>query len=173
MPMSVPQSSFPSGPGPAAVGAPLDLIFIEGFVGQTVIGIHETELHRPQPLQIDLCVGVPRARACDTDQIGDTVDYGELRSRLHTLLREHKVQLLEALAEQIAHIALLEFQGHWVRVRIAKPRKFDDVQAVGVVIERRRSAAMEASGPAAGGALPGRGAAVLSLIGRGMVPGSR
>ncbi len=171
--MSVPQPIFPAGPEPVAAAEPLDLIFIEGFVGQTVIGIHETELHRPQPLQIDLCVGVPRARACDTDQIGDTVDYGELRVRLHTLLREHKVQLLEALAEQIAHIALVEFHGHWVRVRIAKPRKFDDVQAVGVMIERRRSAAMDVAGPSAVATLPGRGAAVLSLIGRGMVPGGR
>jgi len=31
----------------------MDLIVIEGFTGETVIGIHETELHRPQPLVID------------------------------------------------------------------------------------------------------------------------
>ena len=39
----------------------LDLVFIEGLVGENVIGIHATELHRPQPLTIDVCVGVPRA----------------------------------------------------------------------------------------------------------------
>ena len=55
--------------------APLDLIFIEGLVGETVIGIHETELHRPQPLVIDVHAGLPRARACDTDRIVDTIDY--------------------------------------------------------------------------------------------------
>ncbi len=140
----------------------LDLVFIDGFVGHTVIGIHHAELHDPQPVQIDLCIGIPRPRACDTDRIADTIDYGEVRSRLQRLLAQHRVQLLESLAEQIAHIALHEFGGHWVRVRVAKPRKFDDVQAVGVVIERRRVAA----------ALPSRGAAILHLIGTGMVPGS-
>jgi dihydroneopterin aldolase len=146
-------------PQAAADGTPLDLIFIEGFVGHTVIGIHETELHRPQPLVIDLCAGVPHARACDTDLIGDTLDYGEIRLRLQRLMVEHRVQLLEALAEQIAHIVLHEFRAHWVRVRVAKPHKFDDVQSVGVMIERRRNPAAEARE---------RGAALVRLIGSGM-----
>ncbi len=141
---------------------PLDLVFIEGFVGQTVIGIHHSELHEPQPLEIDVCAGTPRPLACDTDRIADTIDYGEVRLRLQRLLAEHRVQLLESLAEQIAHIVLIEFGARWVRVRVAKPRKFDDVRAVGVVIERRRVGPPE----------PARSAAILRLIGTGMVPGS-
>jgi dihydroneopterin aldolase len=144
---------------------PLDLIFIDRFVGQTVIGIHDTELHRPQPVEIDLCVGVPRAAACDTDRIADTIDYSELRTRLQQLLAQHSVQLLEALAEQVAHIALHEFHAHWVRVRIAKPHKFDDTAAVGVVIERRRRVMADEAAS--------RGSKALRLIGAGMVPGGR
>ena len=146
----------------------LDIIFIDGFTGQTVIGIHDSELHRPQPLVIDLQAGVPRARACDTDQIGDTIDYGEVRGRLQRLLAEHGVQLLEALAEQIADILLHEFRAHWVRVRVAKPHKFDDVQAVGVMIERRRTAPLAPVVGTSAGA-----SAVLHLLGAGMVPGER
>lgn len=149
---------------PAADDPPLDLVFIEGFVAHTVIGIHHDELHATQPIQIDLQAGVPRPRACDTDQIGDTLDYSVLRARLLRLMAEHRVQLLEALAEQIAHIVLHEFRAHWVRVRVAKPRKFDDVAAVGVVIERRRDPHADATH---------RGAAMLRVIGSGMVPGSR
>lgn len=147
----------------AAEKEPLDLVFIEGFSGQTVIGIHDNELHAPQPVTIDLCAGVPRALACDTDRIGDTIDYGELRERLLRLLREHRVQLLEALAEQVARIALDEFKAHWVRVRIVKPRKFEDTAAVGVAIERRRTPPSPAASRAA----------TLRLIGHGLVPGSR
>ena len=146
-------------PTPAGAEA-LDLVFIEGFTGQTVIGIHANELHLPQPVTIDLCAGVPRSRACDSDAIGDTIDYGELRERLQRLLREHQVRLLEALAEQVARIALDEFHAHWVRVRVAKPAKFEDTRAVGVVIERRREAP-----------IPGR--ATLRLIAHGLVPGGR
>jgi dihydroneopterin aldolase len=143
---------------------PLDLVFIDGFTGETIIGIHDSELHQPQPVVIDVCVGLPRTRACDSDSIADTIDYGQLRQRLRRLLAEHSVQLLEALAEQVAQIALYEFHAHWVRVRVAKPRKFDDAAAVGVVIERRRLATAEP---------PCRATSTLRLIGAGMVPGGR
>ena len=137
----------------------LDLVFIDGLVVETVIGIDASELHAPQPIELDVCAGVPRARACETDHIGDTIDYGALRGRIVRLAAEHGVQLLEAFAEQVAQIALFEFGAHWVRVRVAKPRKFADTAAVGVMIERRREAPAERP--------------TLTLIGAGLVPGSR
>jgi dihydroneopterin aldolase len=149
----------------AAPSPAMDLIFIEGFTGETVIGIHDSELHRPQPLRIDLWAGLPRSGACASDRIGDTIDYGVVRDRLVRLLREHRLQLLEALAETVAQILVQEFGAHWVRVKVVKPRKFDNVDAVGVAIER--TAGDFAARPAA------RGAAVLSLIGAGMVPQPR
>jgi dihydroneopterin aldolase len=151
-------------PGQAPEAAPLDLIFVEGFVGETVIGIHETELHRPQPLVIDVHAGVPRARACDTDRIDDTIDYGVVCERLRRLLVEHRVQMLEAFAERIADILIGEFGARWVRVKVVKPNKFIDVAAVGVQIERVAPAPEDR---------PSRAAAVLRLIGSGMVPGGR
>ncbi len=146
---------------PDDAGEPLDLVFIEGFAGSTVIGIHESELHLPQTILIDVCAGLARVPACDTDRIADTLDYGALRLRLRRLMSEHGVQLLEALAERVAHIALDEFGARWVRVRVAKPHKFDDTAAVGVVIERRRDGVASAAGRAA----------TLKLIAAGMVPG--
>ena len=144
----------------------MDVIFIEGFVGETVIGIHDSELHRTQPIVIDLHAGVPRSQACSTDRIGDTIDYSVVAERLRSLLREHKLQLLEAFAETVADILLTEFGARWVRVKVVKPNKFDDVDAVGVLIERTAQAA---GAPAQ----PRSGATVLQLIGAGMVPGGR
>jgi 7,8-dihydroneopterin aldolase/epimerase/oxygenase len=146
-------------PGETAA-EPMDLIFIEGLTGQTVIGIHASELHQPQPLVIDIHAGVPRARACDTDHIGDTIDYSVVRERMLRLLAEHKLLLLEAFAETVADILLGEFGAAWVRVKVVKPNKFDDVQAVGVQIERRAANTRQQSH-----------ATVLHLIGSGMVPG--
>ena len=144
--------------------AALDIIFIEGFVGETVIGIHDSELHRPQPLVVDLQAGVPRAAACDSDLIGDTIDYSVVRERLRSLFETHQLELLEAMAEAIATMLIDDFGAHWVRVKVVKPKKFVDVDAVGVLIERRRPAAAPS---------PLRGATVLQLIGAGMVPGRR
>ncbi len=145
---------------PAVTAEPMDLIFIEGLTGQTVIGIHDSELHRPQPLVIDVHAGVPHARACDTDRIGDTIDYSVVRERLQRLLAEHRLTLLEAFAEAVADILLGEFGAAWVRVKVVKPNKFDDVAAVGVQIERRVASTR-----------PQTHATVLHLIGSGMVPG--
>jgi dihydroneopterin aldolase len=150
-------------PAASASAEPLDLIFIDGLVAQTVIGIHDNELHQTQPVRIDVCAGVPRPRACDSDDIADTIDYSLLHARLHRLLADHHIRLLEAFAEEIARITLDEFGAHWVRVRLVKPRKFDDVDAVGVMIERRRRVVPPAD-------QTGRGGAVLRLIGAGMVP---
>jgi len=151
--------------GPQPDAETLDLIFIEGLVGETVIGIDRGELHATQPLVIDVHAGVPHARACETDRIGDTIHYGLVRERLHRLMKEHRLQLLEAFAEAVATVVIDEFGAAWVRVKVVKPRKFGDVAAVGVQIERR-ARARETSAPQ-------RGAAVLHLIGSGMVPGAR
>jgi len=147
-----------------AAGSALDQVFIEGLTAQTVIGIYDNELRMPQPVVLDVTAGVPRALACDTDRIADTLDYAQLRERILRLMAEHRVQLLEALAEQIAHIVLYEFRAQWVRVRLAKPRKFDDAQAVGVLIERHRAPLADVAQ---------RAATVLHVIGAGMVPETR
>jgi 7,8-dihydroneopterin aldolase/epimerase/oxygenase len=158
-------------PGPTAVSpaaaAPMDLIFIEGFRGETVIGIHDNELHRTQPVVIDVRAGLPRAAACDTDRIADTIDYSLVRAALLRLLAEHRLRLLEAFAEAIADMLIGEFGAAWVQVKVVKPHKFDDVLAVGVQIERRAADRGPVAQPAH------RGAAVLRLIGSGMVPGQR
>lgn len=139
----------------------LDQIFIEGLVGETVIGIHDDELHAPQPVVIDVHAGVPRTRAADTDRIGDTIDYSVVRARLLRLMVEHRTQLLEAFAEEIARIVLHEFGARRVRVRVVKPRKFSDLDAVGVQIDRERHVEPDGHERV--------GAPVLRLIGAGMV----
>lgn len=151
-------------PRPAAdpEAAPMDVIFIDGFRGDTIIGIHHDELETPQPVRVDLAAGVPRSLACSTDRIGDTLDYGEIRLALRELLQTHRHQLLEAFAEAIANLVLNRFGGHWVRVAVCKPGKFDDVDGVGVVIERRRNPDEH---PARR-----RAAEVLHLLGAGLVP---
>ncbi|MGT2474645.1 dihydroneopterin aldolase [Paraburkholderia terrae] len=121
---------------PHLASSEMDLIFIEGFEGETVIGIDPDELHDRQPVRIDLWAGVPHSHACDTDRIGDTIDYGKVHAALESLLGAHKMQLLEALAESVAQMLLVDFGAHWVRVSLAKPNKFANVKAVGVTIER-------------------------------------
>jgi 7,8-dihydroneopterin aldolase/epimerase/oxygenase len=138
----------------------MDIVYIEGLTGQTVIGIDSSELHDPQTVRMSLAIGVPCVRACHTDRIEDTVNYAAVREAIHGLLASHGVQLLEALAERIAQMVIADFGAHWVRISLAKPAKFDDVEAVGVVIERRRATADRPAGAPVS----------LAWIGRGYVP---
>lgn len=161
-----PTSALPFAAGqPHPESAPMDIIFIDGLRGNTVIGIHHDELHDPQPVRIDLAAGVPHSMACNTDRICDTIDYGEVRAALHELLRTHRLQLLEAFAEAIAALLLGRFGAHWVRVAVTKPNKFDDVDGVGVVIQRSRQHAAQS--------VPPYDAAILDLMGNGLIPGNR
>ncbi|CAB3683145.1 dihydroneopterin aldolase [Paraburkholderia rhynchosiae] len=155
----------PSAPWGAPSEAPLagtlpgrmDIVFIENFIGQTIIGIDSSELHVPQSVRMNLAIGVPAIRACTTDCIEDTINYAAVRSALHALLESHGVRLLEALAEAVARLLITDFGAHWVRVALAKPAKFDDVAAVGVQIERQRSDMRKAVNGLAGYASLGEG----------------
>jgi len=137
---AAPRASAPWGaPSEAPPAGRMDVVFIENFIGQTIIGIDSSELHVPQPVRMNLAIGVPALRACATDRIEDTINYAAVRAALHALLESHGVRLLEALAEAVARLLINDFGAHWVRVALAKPAKFDDVAAVGVQIERQRS----------------------------------
>lgn len=162
----LPQQRLLGSPDPTARAdhAPaMDIIFIDGFRGDTIIGICDDELHATQPVRIDLAAGLPRSRACSSDAIGDTINYATVRSALRDFMQNHRCQLLEAFAEEIAELLLGRFGAHWVRIAVTKPAKFDDVDGVGVIIERRR--VIEPPGAR-------RDAEVLHLIGSGMIPGS-
>jgi 7,8-dihydroneopterin aldolase/epimerase/oxygenase len=144
-------------PPQAAGDLPMDIVYIKGFTGRTVIGIDVSELRDPQPVRINLTIGVPSIRACATDRIDDTVNYAAVHDALHKLLVTHGVQLLERLAEKIAQLVIADFGAHWVRVSLAKPAKFPDVESVGVLIERRREP-------------PGEQAVTCAFLGKGFIP---
>jgi dihydroneopterin aldolase len=135
-----------------------DAVYLRGFRGQTIIGIRDNELHEPQTLAIDLVVGRARLQACRSDDIADTVDYSALRKWLLGYLQDHGQRLLEAFAARLADLVLEEFRADWVQVSVAKPRRYPDVEEVGVRIERRRQRSRH------------QDADILRLIGGGMSP---
>lgn len=116
----------------------LDLIFIENLKGNTVIGICDDELTNPQPIEINILMGIPQSAACESDNILHTVDYDKVRTRLVNLMKTHKFKLLEAFGEEVANIVINEFNVHWTKIEIKKPKKYSDVKSVGVVIERTK-----------------------------------
>ena len=116
----------------------MDKIFLRGMKADTLIGVYDWERGHLQTLLIDLDIGVPEKSAL-SDDIGDTVHYGEVCEAVRNSLREQDFLLLEVLAEHVAKLILEDFNALWVRVRIVKPGILPDVKEVGVEIERSKN----------------------------------
>ena len=109
---AAPQQAASRAPSHGEREVPMDIVYIEGLTGSTVIGIDKSELHAAQPVRMSLAIGVPAIRACTTDRIEDTINYAAVREALHALLASHGVQLLEALAEKVAQMLIRDFGAH-------------------------------------------------------------
>ncbi|BAL27063.1 dihydroneopterin aldolase [Azoarcus sp. KH32C] len=118
-----------------------DTIFLRGLRVEALIGVYEHERHAPQPLVIDLELGLTHSRACFSDNLNDAVDYGAVVAavRRHAML--NRCELLEAFAQNVADTLLDDFELLSVAVHVSKPGIFDVADSVGVSIRRRRTRA--------------------------------
>ena len=118
----------------------MDTIFIREFRVEAWVGIYEWEKQRPQTLEMEIEIGIPGNESGRSDNIHDTVHYGEVVARIADELRERKFRLLEALAEHVCGLITGEFKAPWVRLSVAKLGHIRNVRKVGVTFERRREA---------------------------------
>jgi dihydroneopterin aldolase len=114
----------------------VDIIFLQDFKVELLIGIYEWERKMPQTVQLDLEIGLPSSRASETDKVEDTIDYGAVVARIEATIEERHFDLLEALAEHIAGLIRNEFGAPWVRVAATKLGMLKQIKRVGVSIER-------------------------------------
>lgn len=114
----------------------MDVIFIEEFRIDTLVGVYEWERKVPQTIQFDIRIGIPGTDAAHSDELGDTIDYGEVVARIRDSLSVNHFLLLERLAEHVADIILGEFRAPWVGVSVAKLNLIRGVARLGVRIER-------------------------------------
>jgi dihydroneopterin aldolase len=119
----------------------MDTIFIREFRVDAWVGIYDWEKLRPQTLELDVEIGIPGDAAGKSDDIRDTVHYGQVVERFAAELAQRRFGLLEALAEHLARIVTEEFRAPWVRLSVAKLGHIRNARKVGVTIERRRGGA--------------------------------
>lgn len=113
----------------------MDIIFIQDFRLEMLIGVYDWERHVPQTVQLDIEIGLP-PREKRSDRIGDTIDYARVVSRIRTAIAENRFLLVEALAEHIAQLIMGEFHAPWVRASVTKLGALQGVKRLGVTIER-------------------------------------
>jgi dihydroneopterin aldolase len=114
----------------------MDTIFLNEVSVKTRLGVPEWERMTPQTVMLDIEIAMPHSRACASDTIEDTIDYGEVVRRIRQTLVEHSFKLVEALAEHVSQLILAEFGAPWVKIRVSKPGILPGVKALGIIIER-------------------------------------
>lgn len=111
----------------------MDRILIDDLRVLTIIGALPHEREIPQPLRVDLSIGVDLHHAGLSDELNDTVHYGLVCERIVEMARDSKDILLERLAAKIADVVL----------------EFDLVESVDVTLTKLRPPVPEAVGTTA------------------------
>lgn len=98
-----------------------DRISLRGLTVYGYHGVYEAERTRGQDFVVDVDLDVDLARAAATDDVGETVHYGELAERLAKVVAGDPVQLIETLAERLAAECLTDPRVSAARVTVHKP----------------------------------------------------
>ena len=114
----------------------MDRIFLRDLRVETIIGIYDWERETPQTVSIDLELATDVARAAQSDDIADALNYKQIAKRLIAFVGESRFQLVETLAERIAALLREEFGVAWVKVTVNKGEAIRGASAVGIEIER-------------------------------------
>ena len=117
----------------------MDIIFLSEVKVQTKLGVPEWERMTPQTIILDIEIGYDLSKACISDGIKDTIDYGAVVSRIRETLTHNSFQLVEALAEHLCQLILNEFEALNVKIKVAKPAILPGLKALGVIIERSKT----------------------------------
>ena len=121
-----------------------DRILLEGMVFHGRHGTLAAERELGQPFVVDVELRLDLRPAGNSDDLAQTVDYGEVHRRAREIVEGEPVNLTETVAERIARAILEEHPAvEAVRVKVSKPHvRLDDTVLAGSAVEilRRRGA---------------------------------
>jgi dihydroneopterin aldolase len=116
-----------------------DRIELRGLRVVGLIGVLPEERERRQPFEVDIDVETDLTAPSLSDDLSDTVDYGELVQRAAAVVADEQHQLLERVAGRIAE-EMLKVRGVavvTVTIRKLRPPLPHDIASTAVTITRR------------------------------------
>lgn len=116
---------------------PEDEVQIKDLLLRTVIGIYDWERQNKQDVLINITAFTDLRKAGESDDIAHAVDYKTIAKQVIAHVESSQRFTVEALAADIARIALDRPGVRRVRVRVEKPGAVRFARSVGVEIERR------------------------------------
>ena len=109
-----------------------DRIALKGLRVNGFHGVLADERRDGQVFVVDVVLHLDLARSASTDDVADTVHYGELAERLAAVVTGEPVDLIETLADRLASVCLSYDRVERAEVTVHKPSApialpFDDV----------------------------------------------
>lgn len=115
-----------------------DRILIRDLLVRGVIGLNEWEREQKQDILINLTIFSDLRRAGATDDVANTLNYRSITKAVIALVESSSFFLVEALATEIARLAIVDFGVLRVVVRVEKPGALRFASSVGIEIDRSR-----------------------------------
>ena len=116
----------------------MDKIKLTELTVNTVIGIWDWEKRNPQKVVFDIEMSTDINKASKSDSIKDALDYKAVSKRVKQYALENQFDLIEALADKVAEIIIIEFEVSWVKLTISTPYAIRDSKNVSLMIERSK-----------------------------------
>ena len=98
-----------------------DRITITGLRARGHHGVYEIERRNGQDFVVDVVLELDTAMAAVSDDVADTVHYGELAETLAAVVRGEPVNLLETLAARLADVCLDDKRVAAATITVHKP----------------------------------------------------
>ncbi|XP_066304710.1 folic acid synthesis protein FOL1-like isoform X2 [Branchiostoma lanceolatum] len=117
-------------------GGHCDVIEIDNLRCRTEIGISQHEIGTKQEVVISIRLGCDVRKAGKSDDIIDSVNYGDVSKDVIGYVESTSFNLVEKLATDVARICITLYKVQWVQVRVHKPQALRFADSVGVKIER-------------------------------------
>ncbi len=116
----------------------MDRILISDLAARCIIGVNEEERREKQDVLVNITLYADLSKACQSDRFADTVDYRSIKKRVVKMVEESRYHLVEALAEAVAEICLVDPKVVEAEVRVEKPSALRFARTVGIGIVRSR-----------------------------------
>jgi dihydroneopterin aldolase len=126
--------------------APADRIALTGLRVRGHHGVFDFERADGQDFVVDVELELDTRPAAASDQVTDTVHYGELAEALAAVIAGEPVNLLETLAARLAGVCLADGRVAAATVTVHKPQAPIPLQFADVAVTVRRDRA-SATGP--------------------------
>jgi FolB domain-containing protein len=114
----------------------VDFIEIEALRLRCVLGVTEEERRDRQDVVISMQIGADTRAAAGNDRVEDAWNYRTAAKAVIALVEASAFCTVEALAERIARLVVVEHHAPCARVRVCKPAALRFADSVGVLIER-------------------------------------